>query len=57
MIQQVEESTGKYKVDTDRDLAVPEPDWKEEMKEVVFKAGQSRRIWNELYKVQYTLVT
>ncbi|KAH3701256.1 uncharacterized protein LOC127860317 [Dreissena polymorpha] len=47
-VQKAEET---YKQDDDRDLARDEPDYKVEAQEMVFKAGQSKRIWNELHKV------
>ena len=35
----------------DSNLVVEEPEYKEEASDLKFHAGQSRRIWNELYKV------
>lgn len=40
-----------YNADNDRDLAREEPDFKIETLEMIFKAGQSKRVWNELHKV------
>jgi len=50
-LEHVSASEGKYSKDKDHDLVTEEPEFKEEMPEVIFKAGQSRRVWNELYKV------
>ena len=44
-------SADKYDIEKDRDLDTGEPDFKIEPNEMVFKAGQSKRIWNELHKV------
>ncbi|XP_064604562.1 uncharacterized protein LOC135469868 [Liolophura sinensis] len=47
----VEASNSKYDVSKDSDLVTEVQDMKDEPLEVVFKAGQSKRVWNELYKV------
>jgi nuclear GTP-binding protein len=38
-------------MEKDKDLVTDEPDFKEESKEPLFNKGQSKRLWNELYKV------
>jgi nuclear GTP-binding protein len=38
----------------DRDRVVEQPDNWAAPREWIFGAGQSKRIWNELYKVVYT---
>lgn len=35
----------------DHDLVTEAPEFKDEQPEVIFKAGQSKRVWGELYKV------
>ncbi|GAB1605461.1 nucleolar GTP-binding protein 2-like [Argonauta hians] len=47
----VEESDEKYNPEKDLDLVVEHDGVTDEALEMVFKAGQSKRIWNELYKV------
>ena len=46
-----EESTEKYDVEKDKDLVVEDDGVRDEVRDWVFGAGQSKRIWNELYKV------
>ena len=50
-MEQAQSSADKYDIEKDRDLNTGEPDYKIEPNEMVFKAGQSKRIWNELHKV------
>lgn len=45
------ESSEKYDVEKDQDLERGEPEFRKENIEVIFRAGQSKRVWNELYKV------
>lgn len=47
----MKDSNSKYDVSKDSDLVTDVQDMKDEPLEVVFKAGQSKRVWNELYKV------
>ena len=42
----------RYKQGEDRDLVRAGPDCKEEARERVLLKGQSKRLWNELYKVR-----
>jgi len=51
LLKRVEESSENYKESDDKDRVVPDPGFVTEASELIFKAGQSRRIWNELYKV------
>ncbi|KAL4228405.1 Nucleolar GTP-binding protein 2 [Mactra antiquata] len=51
MVEQAQEACDSYKAEKDRDLKRDEPDFKDANIEMVFKAGQSKRIWNELHKV------
>ncbi|CAH1772586.1 unnamed protein product [Owenia fusiformis] len=47
----VAESNAKYNVDGDNDLVTEDLGYKIEAQDWMYKAGQSKRIWNELYKV------
>lgn len=44
-------SADNYDAEKDRDLDRGIPDYKVEPIEMIFKAGQSKRVWNELHKV------
>lgn len=44
-------ATDGYSAEKDSDLVTEAPDFKDEQPEVIFKAGQSKRVWGELYKV------
>lgn len=50
MVQKANDDLAKW--EESQGLLVPSDDWvKDEQLEIVFKAGTSKRIWNELYKV------
>ncbi|XP_046327575.2 nucleolar GTP-binding protein 2-like [Haliotis rufescens] len=51
LVQQAETLGGQYDISKDHDLVEEDTGVKDETPEIVFKAGQSKRIWNELYKV------
>jgi len=51
LLRSAEESADSYHQSKDRDLVVNDPGFTVEASEMIFKAGQSRRIWNEVYKV------
>ncbi|KAK3092008.1 hypothetical protein FSP39_024425 [Pinctada imbricata] len=51
LVEQAESSGEKYDANKDNDLVREDPGLKDEQPEVIFKAGQSKRVWNELYKV------
>ncbi|KAK2179611.1 hypothetical protein NP493_480g03038 [Ridgeia piscesae] len=51
LLQQAGESSQKYNEEKDSDRVTEDLGFKPETPEVVFRAGQSRRIWGELYKV------
>lgn len=51
LAQQAESNTETYKGDQDRDLVKEDTGVKEAPREWIMAAGQSKRIWNELYKV------
>jgi nuclear GTP-binding protein len=48
------DSGDKYKADDDQDLVKEDEGIKDAQSQIIFKAGQSKRIWNELYKVDIT---
>lgn len=49
--KKVEEAAEKYDAEKDADLVRPAPDTQDLPPQWFLKAGQSKRIWNELYKV------
>ena len=52
MVKKANEDLAKW--EESHGLLVPGEDWvKDEQMEIVFKAGTSKRIWNELYKVSF----
>ena len=51
LVINAETSNSSYDKLQDSNLVVEEPECKAEASDIKFKAGQSRRIWNELYKV------
>lgn len=51
MIEVAQSQTEMYDMEKDRDLVTEEPDFRPETRECIFNKGQSKRIWNELYKV------
>ncbi|XP_071496317.1 uncharacterized protein [Diadema antillarum] len=51
LVKAAEESGDQYDAGKDKDLVVEDDGVKEEVKDYIFSAGQSKRIWNELYKV------
>ena len=44
--------TESYQESKDRNLVTDDPGFTVEASEMIFKAGQSKRIWNEVYKVE-----
>lgn len=51
LVNKASASSESYSAEKDQDLVRGEPEFKEENREVIFRAGQSKRVWNELYKV------
>ncbi|XP_038056001.1 nucleolar GTP-binding protein 2-like [Patiria miniata] len=51
LLKTVEDSTDKYDEEKDKDLVTEDEGIRPEVREWIFGAGQSKRIWNELYKV------
>ncbi|KAM9353944.1 nucleolar GTP-binding protein 2 [Symphorus nematophorus] len=51
LIEQAEASAQSYNAEKDTDLVTEDTGVREEVREEIFKKGQSKRIWGELYKV------
>jgi hypothetical protein len=51
LLQSVQDAEQNYSEEKDRDLSTNLNEEKKLTRENVFGAGQSKRIWNELYKV------
>lgn len=51
LLQNAEALAGNYNQDKDRDLVTEDTGVREEAREEIYKKGQSKRIWGELYKV------
>ncbi|XP_066430939.1 nucleolar GTP-binding protein 2 [Eleutherodactylus coqui] len=51
LLQKAEASADSYDQDKDRDLVTEDTGVREEAREEIYKKGQSKRIWGELYKV------
>ncbi|KAK6188147.1 hypothetical protein SNE40_004394 [Patella caerulea] len=51
MLNKAEELGEKYDVTKDKDLMVEDDGMRKEALEMIFKAGRSKRVWSELYKV------
>ncbi|KAL7874512.1 hypothetical protein SRHO_G00054820 [Serrasalmus rhombeus] len=51
LAEKAEASTQGYSAEKDRDLVTEDSGVREEAREEIFKKGQSKRIWGELYKV------
>ncbi|KAE8289084.1 Nucleolar GTP-binding protein 2 Autoantigen NGP-1 [Larimichthys crocea] len=51
LLEQAEASSQSYDADKDKDLVTEDTGVREEVREEIFKKGQSKRIWGELYKV------
>ncbi|XP_044143036.1 nucleolar GTP-binding protein 2 [Bufo gargarizans] len=51
LLQNAEALAGSYDQDKDRDLVTEDTGVREEAREEIYKKGQSKRIWGELYKV------
>lgn len=51
LVENAEVSTGSYDQTKDRDLVTEDTGVRNEAQEEIFKKGQSKRIWGELYKV------
>uniref|UniRef100_A0A8C6UTN8 Nucleolar GTP-binding protein 2 n=1 Tax=Neogobius melanostomus TaxID=47308 RepID=A0A8C6UTN8_9GOBI len=51
LLEQAEVSAQSYSADDDRDLVTEDTGVRNEAREEIFKKGQSKRIWGELYKV------
>ncbi|KAM9852715.1 nucleolar GTP-binding protein 2 [Aulostomus maculatus] len=51
LLEQAEASAMSYNPDKDKDLVTEDTGVRDEVREEIFKKGQSKRIWGELYKV------
>uniref|UniRef100_A0A8D0GF43 Nucleolar GTP-binding protein 2 n=1 Tax=Sphenodon punctatus TaxID=8508 RepID=A0A8D0GF43_SPHPU len=51
LVENAEASAGSYDQDKDRDLVMEDTGVRDEAQEEIYKKGQSKRIWGELYKV------
>lgn len=51
LLKTAETSADNYSQEKDRDLVVEDTGVRDEVREEIFKKGQSKRIWGELYKV------
>ncbi|XP_054855458.1 nucleolar GTP-binding protein 2 [Eublepharis macularius] len=51
LVENAAAEAGSYDKDKDRDLVVEDTGVREEAQEDIYKKGQSKRIWGELYKV------
>ncbi|KFV93618.1 Nucleolar GTP-binding protein 2, partial [Eurypyga helias] len=51
LVENAEASSGSYDQSKDRDLVTEDTGVRDEAQEEIYKKGQSRRIWGELYKV------
>ncbi|KAM6967768.1 LOW QUALITY PROTEIN: nucleolar GTP-binding protein 2 [Aplochiton taeniatus] len=51
LAEKAEASSQSYSADKDRDLVMEDTGVRDEVREEIFKKGQSKRIWGELYKV------
>ncbi|KAM4579653.1 nucleolar GTP-binding protein 2 [Odontesthes bonariensis] len=51
LVEQAEASALSYDADKDKNLVTEDTGVREEAREEIFKKGQSKRIWGELYKV------
>ncbi|XP_051892087.1 nucleolar GTP-binding protein 2 [Pristis pectinata] len=51
LVDKAESSAKEYDLEKDRDLVVEDTGVRDEVREEIFKKGQSKRIWGELYKV------
>ena len=51
LLAQAEAATEDYDEEKDVDRITEDPGYKEEVSDMHFKAGQSKRVWGELYKV------
>ncbi|XP_009571537.1 PREDICTED: nucleolar GTP-binding protein 2, partial [Fulmarus glacialis] len=51
LVENAEASSGSYDQGKDRDLVMEDTGVRDEAQEEIYKKGQSKRIWGELYKV------
>ncbi|KAM6045591.1 nucleolar GTP-binding protein 2 isoform 2-T2 [Chlamydotis macqueenii] len=51
LVENAEASSGSYDQGKDRDLVIEDTGVRDEAQEEIYKKGQSKRVWGELYKV------
>lgn len=51
IVEKAEESFNSYERGNDLDLVADDPGYTNEAPELIFRAGRSKRVWGELYKV------
>ncbi len=51
LLANVESAQDRYDEEKDIDRVSEDPGFKEQVSDMHFKAGQSKRVWGELYKV------
>jgi nuclear GTP-binding protein len=51
LAETAEKNSEEYKEDEDKNIVREAPEAREEMRECIYSKGQSKRLWNELYKV------
>uniref|UniRef100_A0A3B4DCA1 Nucleolar GTP-binding protein 2 n=1 Tax=Pygocentrus nattereri TaxID=42514 RepID=A0A3B4DCA1_PYGNA len=56
LAEKAEASAQGYSAEKDRDLVTEDSGVREEAREEIFKKGQSKRIWGELYKKRWVVV-
>ena len=56
MIESAENAQAGYTEEKDSNIEIDSGGVKQQPSAIVFKAGQSKRIWNELYKVSVIII-
>ena len=55
-MKRAEKCVEEYQATNDKDRVVADPGFVDEAPEMIFRAGQSKRVWGELYKVRQIIV-
>jgi len=53
MLEKIGSATESYVEEKDSNIVTDTGGVRDEARQMIFKAGQSKRIWNELYKVSW----
>uniref|UniRef100_A0A4W3IYE5 Nucleolar GTP-binding protein 2 n=1 Tax=Callorhinchus milii TaxID=7868 RepID=A0A4W3IYE5_CALMI len=56
LVEKTETLTNEYSLEKDRDLVVEDTGVRDEVREEIYKKGQSKRIWGELYKKRWVAI-